>query len=50
MISVVKDDNSRLTVPGQTALQKGQASTLAKLDSAKKYVKPVRATQVVLTL
>ena len=40
MISLVKDNNLRLTVPGQVALQKDQSHTLEKLDSMKKYVKP----------
>jgi hypothetical protein len=47
MISVVKDNDLRLTVPGQIALQKGQAPTLAKLDSAKRFVKATRHAEVV---
>jgi S-ribosylhomocysteine lyase LuxS involved in autoinducer biosynthesis len=47
MISVVKDNDLRLTVPGQTALQRGQSHTLEKLDSAKKYVKPNRHAEIV---
>ena len=47
MISVVKDNDLRLTVPGQTALKKDQSHTLEKLDSAKKYVKPNRHAEVV---
>jgi hypothetical protein len=47
MISVVKNNDLRLTVPGQTAL-KGQS--LDKLDAAKKFVKPVRPNQVVTSL
>jgi replication fork protection complex subunit TIMELESS/Tof1/Swi1 len=47
MISVVKENDLRLTVPGQIALQKRQSHTLAKLDSAKKYVKPSRHAEVV---
>jgi replication fork protection complex subunit Tof1/Swi1 len=50
MISVVKENSLRLTVPGQTALQNGNINTLAKLDSAKKFVKPNRATEVVCVL
>jgi replication fork protection complex subunit Tof1/Swi1 len=50
MISVVKDNDLRLTVPGQTALQKGQFHSLAKLDSAKKFVKATRHAQVVALL
>ena len=49
MISVVKDNDLRLTVPGQTGLQKGQSQSLQKLDSAKKYVKPNRPAEVVST-
>ena len=47
MISVVKDNDLRLTVPGQTALKKGQCHTLEKLDSAKKFVKLNRPAEVV---
>lgn len=50
MISVVKENSLRLTVPGQTALQKDGTNTLAKLDSAKKFVKPNRPTEVVRVL
>jgi replication fork protection complex subunit Tof1/Swi1 len=50
MISVVKNDDLRLTVPGQTAVHKGQFHALEKLDSAKKYVKPVRHSEAVLPL
>ena len=49
MISVVKDNNLRLTVHGQAALQKGEIYTLERLDSAKKYVKPARPNEVVLS-
>jgi hypothetical protein len=47
MISVVKDNDLRLTVPGQIALQKGQTPTLAKLDSAKRFVKATRHAEMV---
>jgi replication fork protection complex subunit Tof1/Swi1 len=47
MISVVMDNDVRLTVPGQTALQKDQSHALEKLDSVKKFVKPVRHVEVV---
>jgi len=47
MISVVKDNDLRLTVPGQTSLLHGQAHTLEKLDSAKKFHKPNRAAEAV---
>jgi replication fork protection complex subunit Tof1/Swi1 len=50
MISVVKDNDLRLTVPGQTGLQKGQSQTFQKLDSAKRYVKPNGRAEVVRTL
>jgi replication fork protection complex subunit Tof1/Swi1 len=50
MISVVKDNDLRLTVPGQTGLQKGQSQSLQKLDSAKRYVKPNGHAEVVRTL
>lgn len=47
MISVVKNNDLRLTVPGQSALNKSPFHTLEKLDSAKKYVKPVRHSEAV---
>lgn len=40
MVSVVKDNDLRLTVAGQSTLQKDQLYTLEKLDAAKKYHKP----------
>jgi replication fork protection complex subunit Tof1/Swi1 len=49
MISVVKDNDLRLTVPGQAALLNGQAQTLEKLDLAKKYHKPPRPADAVIT-
>jgi hypothetical protein len=49
MISVVKENDLRLTVPGQTALQKGQSHTLAKLDLAKKFVKSTPHAEVVIS-
>ena len=47
MISVVKENDLRLTIPGQTALQKGQAHSLEKLDAAKKFVKSNPHAEVV---
>ena len=47
MISVVKDNDLRLTVPGQSSLLNGQAHTLEKLDSAKRFHKPNRAAEAV---
>lgn len=47
MISVVKDNDLRLTVPGQSSLLNGQARTLEKLDSAKKFHKRSRAAEAV---
>lgn len=50
MISVVKENDLRLSIPGQTALNKGQSHSLAKLDAAKKFHKPNRPAEVVFTL
>jgi hypothetical protein len=47
MISVVKENELRLSIPGQTALIKGQSYSLAKLDSAKRFHKPNRPVEVV---
>ena len=47
MISVVKDNDLRLTVLGQTPLLNCQAHTLEKLDAAKKFHKPNRAAEAV---
>ena len=38
MISVVRTNDLRLTIPGQNALVNGQSGSLEKLDSVKKYV------------
>jgi len=38
MISVVRTNDLRLTIPGQNALVNGQSGSLEKLDSLKKYV------------
>jgi len=50
MISVVKENDLRLSIPGQTALIKGQSHSLAKLDAAKKFHKLNRLVEVVCTL
>jgi replication fork protection complex subunit Tof1/Swi1 len=47
LISVVKENDLRLSIPGQTALIKGQSHSLAKLDAAKKFHKPNRPVEVV---
>jgi S-ribosylhomocysteine lyase LuxS involved in autoinducer biosynthesis len=47
MISVVKPNDLRLTVPGQTSLQKDQAKSLEKLDAAKKFVKRKGKAEIV---
>jgi replication fork protection complex subunit Tof1/Swi1 len=47
MISVVKNNDLRLTVAGQSALQKDQSHTLDKVDAIKKYHKPNRHAEAV---
>jgi len=47
MISLVKENDLRLTVPGQASICNGQSQTLEKLDSGKKFVKPNRAVEIV---
>jgi len=49
MISVVKGNDVRLTVAGQTTLQKNQSHTLEKLDAAKKYHKPNKHSEAVFS-
>jgi replication fork protection complex subunit Tof1/Swi1 len=47
MISVVKENDLRLTVAGQSTLQKDQSHALEKLDAAKKFRKPIRHAEAV---
>jgi len=50
MISVIKHNDLRLTVAGQTTLQKYQSHSLEKLDAAKKYHKPNRHSEAVFSI
>jgi len=47
MISVVKENELRLTVAGQTTLHKDEAHTLEKLDAAKKFVNKQKTVEAV---